>query len=123
MKILDIITENNNVPYTTLADAGEFYQPGSTQIWYLKKGNNAELLDPNNPSATHAMVGTITEKDPEMILSMMQIESWDPDNRAEKMLAQLGVQHTSMNTGDAVVVESTMHVILSDGFKELEIQR
>jgi len=123
MKILDIIRENNEVPYTKLSDAGEYYQPGSTEIWYLKTGISAEAFDPNNLHGTHAMVGTTVEKDPEMIFSMMQIESWDPNNQAEKMLHKLGVSHTSMNSGDAIVIESTVHVLTNEGFKEMEIQR
>ena len=122
MKILDVIREDNEVPYTELADAGEYYQPGSTEIWYLKTGHSLESLDPNNLYSTHAMVGTTVEKDPETILSMMQIESWDPSNQAEKMLHNLGVSHTSMRKGDVIVIESTAHVVLDQGFKKLGIK-
>ena len=122
MKIADVIRENNEVPYTKLADAGEYYQPGSTEIWYLKTGHSVESFDPNNLYSTHAMVGTTVEKDPETILSMMQIESWDPNNQAEKMLHKLGVSHTSMSIGDAIVIDSTVHVLTNEGFDEMEIQ-
>ena len=123
MKITDIICENNEVPYTKLADAGEYYQPGNTEIWYLKAGNSVESFDPNNFYNTHAMVGTTVEKDPETILSMMQIESWDPSNQAERMLHRLGISHTSMSNGDAIVIDSTVYIVLDEGFKEMEIQR
>lgn len=123
MKILDIISENNEVPYTKLSDAGKYYQSGSTEIWYLKTGADVGSFDPNTLYNTHAMVGTTVEKDPETILSMMQIESWDPSNQAEKMLHNLGVSHTSMRKGDVIVIESTVHVLTNEGFKEMEIQR
>jgi len=122
MKILDIISENNEVPYTKLSDAGKYYQSGSTEIWYLKTGADVGSFDPNTLYNTHAMVGTTVEKDPETILSMMQIESWDPSNQAEKMLHNLGVSHTSMRKGDVIVIESTAHVVLDQGFKKLGIK-
>jgi hypothetical protein len=105
--------------YNSLSDAGEYYKPGNTEIWYLKAGVNPANISVDNLYQTHAMIGTLTDTDPEAILSMMQAESWDPDNRSSEMLEELGVDHASITAGDAIVTDKTAYIITKDGFTEL----
>lgn len=111
----------SNVQYRRLSDAGEYYQPGDTEIWYLKDGRDPSNTDVNNLYRSHAMIGTLAETDPEIILSMMQSENWNTDNGAESMLDSLGVEHSSMRTGDVIVVGNTAHVIGNDGIAAVEL--
>ena len=111
----------SNVQYRRLSDAGKYYQPGDTEIWYLKDGRDPSNTDINNLYRSHAMIGTLAETDPEIILSMMQSENWDTDNGAESMLDSLGVEHSSMRTGDVIVVGNTAHVIGNDGIAAVEL--
>lgn len=111
----------SNVQYRRLNDAGEYYQPGDTEIWYLKDGRDPSNTDINNLYRSHAMIGTLAETDPEIILSMMQSENWDTDNGAESMLDSLGVEHSSMRSGDVIVVGNTAHVISNDGIVAVEL--
>lgn len=109
------------VEYRRLSDAGEYYLPGDTEIWYLKTGRDPGNIDVNNLYRTHAMIGTLAETDPETILSMMQSENWNTDNGAEQMLDELGVEHSSMRSGDVVVVGDTAHVITDNGIEAVEL--
>lgn len=110
-----------DVEYNRLSDAGEYYRPGNTEIWYLKTGLNPSDTDVNNLYRSHAMIGTLAETDPETILSMMQSENWNTDNGAESMLDDLGVEHSSMRTGDIIVIDDTAHVISDDGIIAVEL--
>jgi len=110
----------DNTQYRSLSDAGEYYQPGNTQVWYQKKDTQTNRVNLNDLSSTHSMVGTLKETDPEAVLSMMQSESWNTDNNAESMLNKLGVSHSSMTTGDVVVVDKIAHVITTDGIESKE---
>jgi hypothetical protein len=105
--------------YNSLSDAGDYYKPGDTEIWYLKVGVNPININADNLYQTHAMIGTLTDTDPETILSMMQAESWDPDNRSSEMLDDLDVDHASMTAGDVIVTDKTAYIITKDGFTEL----
>jgi len=107
--------------YRRLSDAGEYYQPGKTQVWYRKSQTNTNKINVNDLSSTHSMIGTLGETDPEAVFSMMQSESWDTDNAAENMLNQLGVRHSSMTTGDVVVVDKVAHVITNNGIVQKDI--
>lgn len=111
----------SDLEYSRLSDAGEYYRPGDTEIWYLKTGRDPSDTDVNNLYRSHAMIGTLAETDPETILSMMQSENWNTDNGAENMLDSLGVEHSSMRTGDVVVVGNTAHVISDDGIIAVEL--
>ena len=111
----------SDVEYSRLSDAGEYYRPGDTEIWYLKDGRDPSDTDVNNLYRSHAMIGTLAETDPETILSMMQSENWNTDNGAENMLDSLGVEHSSMRTGDVIVVGDTAHVISDDGIIAVEL--
>jgi len=104
-------------PYDTLADAGEQYRPGKTQIWYSK--GTATTFNPRQLDASHAMIGTLAETDPEQVFSLMQSESWDPGNRANDMLAEFGVKHKSMTKGDIIVDGNRFHLVTDSGIKTL----
>lgn len=107
--------------YNRLSDAGEYYRPGDTEIWYLKAGRDPINTDVENLYRSHAMIGTLAETDPETIFSMMQSENWDTDNAAESMLDDLGVEHSSMTTGDVIVIGNTAHVIQDNGINAVEL--
>lgn len=109
------------VEYNRLSDAGEYYRPGDTEIWYLKAGRDPSNTDVENLYRSHAMIGTLAESDPETVLSMMQSENWDTDNAAESMLKDLGVEHSSMRTGDIIVIDNTAHVISDKGIIAVEL--
>ena len=110
-----------DVEYNRLSDAGEYYRPGDTEIWYLKAGRDPSNTDVENLYRSHAMIGTLAESDPETVLSMMQSENWDTDNAAESMLKDLGVEHSSMRTGDIIVIDNTAHVISDKGIIAVEL--
>lgn len=105
--------------YLSLSDAGENYQPGDTEIWYMRASGST--VDPNNLYRTHVMIGTLEESDPEAVFNLMQAENWDPQNRAESMLADFGITHSSMRTGDVIVVDDTAHVIQTDSIEAVEL--
>ena len=117
----DVSILESDLEYSRLSDAGEYYRPGDTEIWYLKNGRDPSDTDVNNLYRSHAMIGTLAETDPETILSMMQSENWNTDNGAENMLDSLGVEHSSMRTGDVIVVGDTAHVISDDGIIAVEL--
>jgi hypothetical protein len=110
-----------DVEYNRLSDAGEYYRPGDTEIWYLKSRFHPDSIDVNNLYRTHAMIGTLAETDPETIFSMMQSENWNTDNAAESMLDDLGVEHSSMRRGDVIVIDNTAHVISDKGIIAVEL--
>ena len=115
------ILEDDQPPYDRLSDAGEYYRPGDTEIWYRKAGASTNSVDLENLYRTHAMIGTLAETDPETIFSMMQSENWDTDNAAESMLDDLGVEHSGMRSGDVIVIDNTAHVIQDDGINAVEL--
>ena len=110
-------------PYHSLSDAGEHYRPGDTEIWYLRTGTTANNVSADTLYQTHVMIGTVSEIDPEAVLSMMQSENWDPDNRSSEMLDELNVDHASMSTGDVIVTEKSAYIITNDGFTELDTKQ
>ena len=109
--------------YNRLSDAGEYYCPGDTEIWYLKSGASTNNVDLENLYRTHAMIGTLAETDPETVFSMMQSENWDTDASAESMLNELGVKHSSMTTGDVIVVDNTAHIIQDNEINTVELDK
>lgn len=115
--------------YASLADAGASYSPGNTQVWYWKQNLGHEMMkgveylkkarllpDINNLERTHVLVGTLAETDPQQIFSLMQAEAWSPQDQARSMIENLGVGHTSMTTGDLIVVQNKMSIFDKKGF-------
>lgn len=103
--------------YTELADAGAAYRPGKTQIWYSR--GVATTFNPRQLDNSHAMIGTLAETNPEEVFNLMQSESWDPENRADDMLTDLGVKHKSMAKGDIIVDGPRFHLVTDTGIKTL----
>lgn len=131
-KYIDIISEDDNAPYRNLADAGDLYQPGDTEVWYVKK-NYESIMErgydalheqnrlPNIDTLyrTHSMIGTVQPDDAEDVYSIMQAEAWDPEGKSKQMLNSVGVDHASMNVGDVVIVNDVAYFADIEGFKEL----
>lgn len=116
-RYIDILLES--AIYTTLNDAGPSYSPGQTQIWYWKENLGHEMMkgveylkrahlfpNINNLERTHVLIGSIAETDPEKIFSLMQAESWSPQDQARSMIEKLRVGHVSMTTGDIIVSQN-----------------
>lgn len=129
-KYLRILTEAES--YSTLADAGNDYSPGNTEIWYWKSDNGRDFMmgydfmqkhnasfDPNNISQTHVLVGKIAETDPNEIFSMMQGEVWSPRGEARDMIEKLDTGHTSMSVGDVMKIDNDMFMVDRMGFRNL----
>lgn len=129
-KYLDILLEA--MSFNSLQDAGDDYSLGETQIWYWKENLGNEMMKgydslkienkiPNvsNLSATHVLIGKIAETDPKKIYSLMQAESWSPQNQAEEMIDNLGVGHTSMTVGDIIISAKKVLMVDTKGFVDL----
>lgn len=114
--------------YQKLADAGEEFDPGQNEVWYSKPeqkkqfSQGYEYLKQRKmlPTAqtldrTHVLIGTLSEKDPKRILTMMQNEYWNPTNQAQDLLNSLDVDHASMQAGDIIVVDGKLHLVEPDG--------
>jgi hypothetical protein len=83
----------------------------------LKRDNR--LPDPDKLSATHVLIGTIAETNPEKVFSLMQAEAWSPQNEAEEMVNKLGAGHTNMDTGDIIVIGNQVLFVDKKGFVNL----
>lgn len=129
-RYLEILMEA--MSFSTLQDAGDDYSPGKTQIWYWKENighemmkgyealkNENRLPDPNNLSATHVLIGTVAETNPNNVFSMMQAETWSPQNQGEEMTNKLGVGHIGMDTGDIIVIGDQVLFVNRKGFVNL----
>jgi hypothetical protein len=129
-KYIDILMEA--LSYSSLQDAGDDYSPGNTQIWYwredlgrdmmmgydfLKKQN--KLPDPANLSATHVLIGSVAETNLDKIYSMMQSESWSPQDEARDLINKSGAGHTSMSVGDIIVINNDASMVDKVGFVNL----
>lgn len=129
-KYIRILVEASS--FEQLSDAGEAYTPGENQIWYWKEEfgrdmmmgydflkRNHKLPDPRNLEATHVLLGKVAEPDPENIFSSMQAEVWSPQGEAHSLISKLGVGHTSMSTGDIVVIQNK--VLMADRYGFVDI--
>lgn len=129
-KYIDILMEA--MSFSTLHDAGNNYSPGKTQIWYWKENLGHQMMqgfeslkkenklpNPNNLEATHVLVGSVAETDPNKIFSMMQAEIWSPQNQAEDMIKKLGAGHISMDIGDIIVTGNQVLLVDKKGFVNL----
>ena len=128
-KYLHIILEANS--YRSLNDAGESYSPGSTQIWYVKDEyapyfnagyeNLSRNIDkiPNNIEETHTLVGSVAETNLDKIYSMMQSVIWNPSGDGDALIADLGLDHSDMSTGDVIVLNNKIMMVDTKGFVDL----
>lgn len=129
-KYLEILVEA--MSFTSLQDAGNSYSPGKTQIWYWKENFGNEMMkgyevlkrenrlpDPTNLNATHVLIGSIAETNPEKVFSLMQAEAWSPQDQGEDMVNKLGVGHIGMDTGDIIVIGDQILFVDLKGFVNL----
>ena len=129
-KKMKAIDENHDIQFNSLSDAGPDYAPGKTQIWYCKDTHFRDfsmgpefviqkgLLSLEALSATHVLVGTLNETDPEQIFMLMQGESWSPHGEARGMIERLET-HTSMSVGD-IVISDAPYMVDRMGFFNLK---
>lgn len=112
--------------YLTLSDAAQVtgdprYLPGGAAIFYAR--NPTFMVDTHDVSElprTHVRVGDVNEADEEQIYAMMQGETWSPRGEARDLIIGLGLHHTSMSVGDAIVFEEGRAVVIAPfGFEEL----
>jgi hypothetical protein len=123
-----IIAESENGrQYQSLNDV---FPPGDTEIWYFKPDMSREmvswefvkkrnLVDPNDLTKTHVLLGKIAEKDPEIIFYEMQGEKWSPRGEARDLIQKSGAWHTSMSIGDVVVIDGVPLFADRDGFVQM----
>lgn len=129
-KYLEILTEAET--YRTLADAGDAYRLGNTEIWYTNEYTARDFmmgyewlkkhdvpLDVNNLSQTHVLVGKVAETDPHEIWNMMQGETWSPHGEGRDLITKLGASHTTMSTGDIIKIGNDAVMVDRVGFVNL----
>lgn len=93
--------------YKNLNDAacyvGEDIEQGETEIWYQRPEQFGELtVHPTNLKETHILLGKVKSERPDNIFNFMQGEHWSPNGEARELIESLGLEHTSMSTGDVV---------------------
>lgn len=98
-------------PYQTLNDK---YPAGNTEIWFAR--DEMSNPDPDNLSATHVLVGKISETEPKNIFGMMQGEVLSPQGEAEAFMRRMGISRTSMRPGDVIKTGNDVLVVTKDGF-------
>lgn len=76
----------------------------------------AQLPNANNLSATHTLLGTISETNLDEIFRLMQGENWSPNAEANQMIRSKGLSHTSMSMGDIIVVNGNAYMVDDYGF-------
>lgn len=121
-------------PYDNLNDAvsstgNTGYSIGNTEIWYAKdmlvnKGLDWMVAHGTAPDRkdlrkTHVFLGRISKSNPNEVYKMMQGQFWSPDGEANMMLRRKGVGHTSMSTGDIIVVGDKAMMVDSNGWKNI----
>jgi len=107
------------------------FQNGNTEIWYQKpeffrdgvmgvKWLKKQGMMPTKKtlSETHVCLGTMRETNLETIFAMMQGERWSPNGESRSTILDNGLKHTSMVTGDVIVVDGQAHIADWMGFAE-----
>jgi len=114
--------------YKTMEDC---YEPGQTEIWYVKKGVAARLLkavedgnklllpQPEDLEKTHIKVGTVNSTDQREVFAAMQGDQWSPNGEAKRMISQMGLGHISMGPGDVIVFPDRTVMVGRRGFYDL----
>jgi hypothetical protein len=110
-------------------DLNSVYPVGPTEIWYVTSDHSRDFNRgiekiPKDWSVadigkTHALLGKVSETNPEKVFSMMQGEKWSPEGEADPLLESKGLWHTSMSMGDIVVTNGMYLIVDSYGFKKL----
>jgi len=99
---------------------------GPNEIWYKKNeswgksfDNTGLVIDPNNLSETHALIGSVQSNDPDDIYNMMQMEVWSPNREGHFLLRARSLCCFSMCELDVVVIGGISrhtNVVLKRGF-------
>ena len=100
------------------------FASGDTEIWYMKpdffsQGIIGLLPDPNDLSKTHVLLGKVEERRLEAIFWMMQGEYWSPKGEGKHLIAEKGINHTSMCVGDVVKIGDSVFVAETMGWKKV----
>jgi len=64
-------------------------------------------------------LGKIAEKNANSISKMMQGEEWSPEGEARGLISKAGLKHTSLSTGDVLVIGGKMYMADSFGWEKL----
>jgi DNA-binding ferritin-like protein len=125
--------------YISLQDARDVvtnadFSKGKTEVWYMlpdfflngSMGYNWLAEQGNLPTKTtltetHAHLGSVAEKDKEVLWMALQGENWSPRGEARDMISSRGLRHTSMSMGDVLVVDDRAYIADSVGFEALPI--
>ncbi len=112
--------------------ASPFRPAAPTEVWYMKPSywrtgsmghkfakEHGGLPSVENLGATHELLGTVPEVNPEKVFMMMQGEFWSPEGEARELISSLGLHHTSMSVGDVVVTNGVAHMVDRFGFVPL----
>lgn len=65
---------------------------------------------------THRRLGNVDLLSLESVYHLMQGERWSPNGEARALISSLGLEHTSMSTGDVIQIGSLLHIVDSVGF-------
>jgi hypothetical protein len=82
---------------------------GGTKVWYLK--GDAEGFDPRRPLtasdlfATHALLGAVACRDPEVLRLALREESWSPSGEAQALVAGVAAGRTKVGIAPGDVVQ------------------
>lgn len=124
-----VVIPSNQYQYKTVHDAFALYgtlpnlMRGSTEIWYQKPSVfgrvNEKNTDPENLNKTHVLLGRVLGRDLEDLFHDFQGDFWSPQGEARHLISSKGLGHTSMSTGDVIVVGGKAYIVAIVGFKRL----
>ncbi len=108
------------------------YGTGTMKVWYMKPGVSRDLgmglewlvkknMVPTHATftQTHTFLGTLDTADVNEALEMMQGENWSPRGEARAFIKGLGLDHTTICTGDIVQVGDDVFFLDRLGFEKL----
>lgn len=133
--------------YASLNDAAiahrlDVLAPGLTEVWYVKVPDPSSgkegldryrdirwepdggVIDLNDLSKTHVLLGSVAGKDPEDLWTVLQGEVWSPKGEARSLIMGSGTAHTSCDLGDLFVIRNEAGkrhawVVMGIGCKDL----
>jgi hypothetical protein len=133
-ELLRVVKKVEAAYFSELNDFATF-QPGlvkgGTEIWYCKpsrgqfdsyefREKQGTLPEPKDLSASHVLLGKISERNLGKIYDMMQGENWSPEGEANMFIRGKGLHHTSMSVGDIIKIGGKVYFCDSYGFTELK---
>lgn len=109
--------------YKSLNDC-QLFPKGETKIWYVKPDlmrkslmligltDINQLINIKDLAATHILLGQTSLTDEDEIYGNLQGEVWSPNGEAKELIQSLGLNHTSMCTGD--IIQEGDRIIICD---------